>query len=257
MLQKRIQLSIFFFLLAFVNLKAQDFVVERKDRNFGVSLSLESGITLCFQDRFQSNGFIKKGNPYADPHVGFFLKTQWKKFRAEAGITLHSYSVTYAYSDPAILSAGSSSIMTDHSGYRKYQLRIGYEVTTRKKWFSLEPYAGYVLLSMKKEGFFSGGSSNGSMFSASDTIYFNQDWRAYNFGRNFLVPMVGVKTIFSFRKSGIYLSSEYVWSQLDWRSTEVRYFRNSMAQGLVADQGIIYSKINNLSFNIGYAFRFY
>jgi hypothetical protein len=257
MLQKRFQLSLFFILLAFVNSKAQDFVAERKERNFGVSLALESGITLCFQDRIQSNGFIKKGNPYADPQVGFFLKTRWKKFRAEAGITLHSYSVTYGYSDPAILASGSSSVMTDHSGYRKYQLRIGYQVTTRKKWFSLEPYAGYVLLSMKKEGFFSGGSSNGSMFSASDSVYINQDWRAYNLGRNFMVPMVGLKTIFTFRKSSFYLSSEYIWSQQDWRSTEVRYFRNSMAQGLITDQGIIYSKIKNLSLNIGYSFRFY
>lgn len=237
--------------------KAQDFVAEKKEKKWGFSLALESGITLCFQDRLQSNGLIKKGSPYADPHFGFFLKTHWKKLRAEAGMTLHSYSVTYGYSDPSILVAGSSSIMTDHSGYRRYQLRLGYQIATRKKWFSLEPYAGYVLLSMKKEGFFSGGSSNGSMFSNGDTIYFNQDWRAYNLRRNILAPMMGVKAIFSFRKSSFFLSSEYVWSQLDWRSTEVRYFRNSQEKGIITDQGIIYSKLKNLSLNIGYAFRFY
>lgn len=238
-------------------LLAQDYIGSAPEKKIGLGFALEPGITMCFQEKLEGNQFIGKGSPFADPHFGLMFRGNYKKLILEAGLSLHSYSVAYSVTDSEVQSKSFSSSMTDHSGYRNYKLRICYEFNSRKKWFSLESYAGTVLLSVRKAGFFSGGGSNGSTFTPVDTIYYNSDWRAYNLGKNFLVPMIGVKSKFNFRKSSFYLSSEFIWSEKDWRSTEVRYSRSSIVAGSVTGQGVVRSKIKNLSFSLGYAYKIF
>ncbi len=248
----------FFSLLFFAKiLNAQETDYNVKKKKFGLTMAIEPGVTFCFQDKVETNAYIGKGTPFADPHFGLMIKSSFKKLMVEAGLTLHSYSVGYSIADPEVQTKHFSNSMSDNTGYRNYQLRLCYEILSLKKWFSVEPYVGSVLLICRKNGFFAAGSGNGTSLSPSDTIYYSADWRAYNLGRNFLVPMIGLKSKFNFKKSTVYLSSEFIWSEQYWRSTEVRYFRTSFVSGSIIGQGVVYSKIKNLSFSIGYAYKLF
>jgi len=228
-----------------------------KTRSWDLRPGVEMGTTFSFQNRVTSEkGLITKGDPSADPYLGVTLQFRYKSIFIESGFARHLYYTTYGIKDTAGNHEVISQVYNDKSVYVQIPLRVSTQIKLghKKKRFTLEPMIGVSFLMNKEKGFYVGDRSEGTSFSSSDTVRTFTEMAAYSMNNRMLVPAIGLKLNYKYKRSLFSIQTEYLWSMKDWRYVEVRYRRYSDLNGSNYEKGFIYSKVSCLSVSLNYKY---
>ncbi len=231
-------------LISISSFSQSDTTIQQKHKK-KFSIAAESGMTISYPDRVVSNGTIQ-GLRTIDPYIGILASFKFDNVAFETGLMFHANTSGASINDPIDKSSFSTS--SDASAYFRIPFRISYEFQSGFKGFSVEPFAGVSKLITRHSGVYNGFSGSSIGVDNGDTTNSTTEAFCIHPLKSVWTTNVGVKIKYTYKKLSFCLIGEFFSSNSDWNIVDVIYNRNSSINGVLTDNGRVYSKAKSLCF---------